>query len=240
VEGGWPEKIKVAALAAIAIATSPDLVIALLTDVREIMHGPNAEKILTANLLTALKEHPEPSADWRTIHRGGPINENWLREAFAGVLFPPGSQSWWIGKRRLRGYKAEQFTDAYERYAIPDNYQLPPENTPSETQDSAVRPAPPAPSPKKSSPGLKEADGAGEITRPAQSPAPSESDPLQADGAGRGAGGGISPAPRKKRSPGLNKSEHGAGGADEKRHVGKYVRKTEESQPPVDRVDETW
>jgi Protein of unknown function (DUF3631)/Toprim domain len=239
VGGRWPRKIKAAALADDATKIPPDKVVALLTDTREIMHGQYAVEILTADLLTALKDHPEPSADWRSAHRGGPINEYWLREALDGILFPPGSQSWWLGKHRLRGYRAQQFADAYERYAIPDNYRLPPENISAEGGESSDPSAPSALSSKKPGSGLKTLNGAdadGGVMYPS---APS-SHPRP--GADRATTPLPASAPREKHSSAQKKTKGGADGADQadKTRPPQVHAQTAKKQPKSIKVDETW
>jgi hypothetical protein len=124
--GHWPGKMRTAALVKIDTGVPPDRIIALLTDIRDVMRDPRGEKplarMLTADLLNALVEYKDPSGDWRTCNRGGPINAYWLRDSLTGLLRPPGSQRWREknSKVPLHGYTIEQFEDAFERYNIPD------------------------------------------------------------------------------------------------------------------------
>jgi putative DNA primase/helicase len=114
VGGHWPAKIEAAALAAIKQTASTDAVVALLADARKVIG--ERERILTAELIDGLRAVEDPSWDWNTCHRGGPINAYWLRDALADVLDPPGTREWKVAGRTRIGYTADQFRDAYRRY----------------------------------------------------------------------------------------------------------------------------
>jgi Protein of unknown function (DUF3631)/Toprim domain len=119
VGGYWPTKIEAAAMAAMKLAVSSDVIIAFLTDVRAIIG--QRDRILTTELINSLRSMEDPSWDWNTCHRGGPINAYWLRDKLADVLVPPGTREWKVGGRKRNGFTADQFNDGYQRYL-----QLPP------------------------------------------------------------------------------------------------------------------
>jgi hypothetical protein len=130
VGGHWREKIKAAALASAGIRVVPDVVIALLTDLSDVLWDPRKEKprerMLTDDMVAGLTEHKAPSWDWKTCNRGGPVNRYWLRDNLAGVLDPPNSQRWRekTSKHPLHGYTFVQFEDAFERYSIASNHKV--------------------------------------------------------------------------------------------------------------------
>jgi hypothetical protein len=112
--GEWQARIEVAALAAVKAGTTPDDITPLLSDIREVMG--ERERISTAELITLLRDKPDPAGDWNACYRGGPLNAYALRERLRDVLIPPGSQRWKVGTRTVHGYSAEQFADACRRY----------------------------------------------------------------------------------------------------------------------------
>jgi putative DNA primase/helicase len=112
--GHWPQKIEAAARAALQLTVSADVIVAFLADAREII-GERGH-ILTTELIDALRSLEDPSWDWNTCHRGGPVNAYWLRDRLADVLDPPGTKEFKVGNKSRRGYEARQFHDAYERY----------------------------------------------------------------------------------------------------------------------------
>jgi putative DNA primase/helicase len=114
VGGHWPAKIEAAALAAMKQNVSTDAVVALLTDAKSVIG--ERERILTAELIEELRSVEDPSWDWNTCYRGGPINAYWLRDSLADVLDPPGTRQWKVGGKTRNGYTADQFRDAYRRY----------------------------------------------------------------------------------------------------------------------------
>jgi putative DNA primase/helicase len=114
VGGHWPAKIEAAATAAMKQTVSTDAVVALLTDARTVIG--ERERILTTELIDGLRSVEDPSWDWNTCYRGGPINAYWLRDTLADVLDPPGTREWKVAGRTRNGYAADQFRDAYRRY----------------------------------------------------------------------------------------------------------------------------
>jgi hypothetical protein len=120
VGGHWPQKIEAAARAAMQQTVSADIIVAFLTDAREIIG--ERDHILTTELIDTLRSLEDPSWDWNTCHRGGPINAYWLRDRLADVLDPPGTREFKVGSKTRRGYEAKQFHDAYERYLKPHNH----------------------------------------------------------------------------------------------------------------------
>ncbi len=117
--GRWPQRIEAAALAAIGQPMSTDVIVALLTDIREILGA--RDRILTTELIEALRSLEDPSWDWTTCYRGGPVNAYWLRDRLANVLDPPGAKVFKVGRKTRHGYEARQFHDANKRYIQPHN-----------------------------------------------------------------------------------------------------------------------
>jgi putative DNA primase/helicase len=123
----WPQKIEAAARAAMEQTGSADVIVAFLADAREIIG--ERDHILTTELIDALLTLEDPSWDWKTCHRGGPVNAYWLRDRLADVLDPPGTKEFKVGNKSRRGYEARQFQDAYDRYL---NRHNPSEHTTAE------------------------------------------------------------------------------------------------------------
>jgi hypothetical protein len=120
--GHWPATIETAALAAMGQTVPSDVIIAFLTDTREIIG--EREHILSTELIDALRALEDPSWDWNGCNRGGPITTYWLRDKLADVLIPPGTKAFRAGSKTRRGYEAGQFHDAYERYLQQHNPSL--------------------------------------------------------------------------------------------------------------------
>jgi hypothetical protein len=246
----WPGKVKAAALAAVGTKTVPDAIIALLTDLRDVLWDLRKDKprvrMLTADMVAGLLDHKAPSWDWKTCNRGGPINAYWLSEHLAGVLIPSGSQRWRENgsKNQLHGYTSEQFGDAFVRYSIPDNHKVQEagaaESISQNAPDSPVSPGSSDPDSKKRSPEqerFSEPDRArGGGSPPAQGVEPanpasepdSEPTPLPSSGS------------RQRRSAGLKKSKavtDGPEGSGKKRDSRKHIQNP---QPEGEEIDETW
>jgi hypothetical protein len=112
--GDWPKKARDAAIALVAAGkeAEPSLGVRLLADLR-IAFG-NAEQMTTAAILAALREMPE--APWNDL-KGRPIDDRGLASKLRkyGVK----SRVVRIGGTTPRGYRREDFIDAWQRYLPP-------------------------------------------------------------------------------------------------------------------------
>jgi hypothetical protein len=213
VGGNWPAKIEAAARAAMSLSVSSDVIIAFLADAREVIG--QRDRILTSELLEALKAKEDPSWDWNACHRGGPVNAFWLRDALADVLIPPGSRAWKAGGHVRRGYTADQFDDAYRRY-LPAH----PENMIQKPGISGISSAPSATGMKKHSqtqeisPVADDEEGQKRYPQPAAS-----ATDTVADGSGSGYQTGPSPSSATAQKGKQDKHNYVpvADGADQKR-----------------------
>jgi hypothetical protein len=110
--GHWPERARVAAVAAVAasgVKAVPSLGVQLLEDIRTVFDKTAAERLLTETLLEHLKILA-PSR-WRRLDANG------LARLLAGYNVKPRESR--IGKQVRRGYRREWFEDAWTRYLEP-------------------------------------------------------------------------------------------------------------------------
>jgi putative DNA primase/helicase len=116
--GTWPARARTAALYAIGQSISVGDIVPLLADARDVLG--KRDEIETREFLQLLIDLPEPRRDWAVVNRGRPINAYWLRKHLNEVLDPPETQGWHVGegstRRYCRGYRAAQFSDAFQRY----------------------------------------------------------------------------------------------------------------------------
>ncbi|MGH8468553.1 MAG: DUF3631 domain-containing protein [Gammaproteobacteria bacterium] len=153
--GDWP------ALARQAMAAQPDepddsVAVMLLADIRQFFEDGETDRSLTANLvayLTGLEERP-----WNDWRRGKPLTPNQLARLLAPFKIKPGTLR--VGGDRAKGYRLEDFGDAFTRYlplkggySIRDTVtmasQLDPDDFRSVTTDNDVTDLnPPKPAPQ--------------------------------------------------------------------------------------------
>jgi hypothetical protein len=110
--GDWPARARSAALALSTGADVDDdsIAVQLLTDIRRVFDA-NGNRIATANLLAALANDEEaPWAEWY----GKPITARGI----AKLLHPfrIKTMAVWVDGEKARGFKREQFEDAWKRY----------------------------------------------------------------------------------------------------------------------------
>lgn len=84
----------------------------LLADIQEIFEMKRANKISTADLIGALIEDDEKS--WATYNRGKPLSPKQLANKLKDYGIR--SETIRIGYETPKGYRLDQFTDAFERY----------------------------------------------------------------------------------------------------------------------------
>jgi putative DNA primase/helicase len=117
--GAWPARARAAALFAARQAISVGDIVPLLEDSRDAVG--KREEIETVEFIQLLLALPEPRRDWAVANRGRPINAYWLRSHLNEVLNPPGTMRLDDkGGRTRRGYRLEQFGDAFRRYLEPE------------------------------------------------------------------------------------------------------------------------
>jgi hypothetical protein len=115
VGGDWPQRARDAAITLNGRTVAVGDVVPLLTDIFAAFGG--RERLTTAELTAAMLALEEPSADWSTAYKKGPINEYWLRDHLKGLVHAPDHErKWKAGKKTVRGYRKEHFRDALERY----------------------------------------------------------------------------------------------------------------------------
>lgn len=115
--GDWPARARSAALALSTGADVDDdsIAVQLLTDIRRVFDA-NGDRIATAVLLAALAGDEEaPWAEWY----GKPITARGV----AKLLHPfrIKTMAVWVDGEKARGFKREQFEDAWKRYLTEEN-----------------------------------------------------------------------------------------------------------------------
>jgi hypothetical protein len=133
--GEWPQRAREAAVAFVAESQedTPSLGIRLLTDLRTVFEGHAS--MATVALLKAL--HGLDEAPWAEIARGEPLNALGLSQR----LRPYGvkSRNVRIGSQVVKGYKREDFADAWNRY-LPPSPQKPATGATTESQTEEETP----------------------------------------------------------------------------------------------------
>jgi putative DNA primase/helicase len=109
----WTEHARSAALAISAQDLSPqDLGSKLLADIKSVFDSTMAERISSADLISALTEDLE--SPWATYRHGKPLNPRDLNEMLSA--YDIHSKSLRFGPSSLRGFDYSQFKDAFARY----------------------------------------------------------------------------------------------------------------------------
>jgi Protein of unknown function (DUF3631) len=130
--GNWPDHIDEAAKAAQArVEDEASRLELLLEDIRAVGFGGNNTEVRSADLVQRLIELE--GRPWAELSRGKPLTQNRLARLLKPLAIGPGN----VGPEnsRARGYRRDQFQDAFERYLAPE--------TPSElhrcTQGDEIR-----------------------------------------------------------------------------------------------------
>jgi hypothetical protein len=114
--GDWPERARTAALELSTGDAREDesLGVRLLADIRAILEAEGIDRVKTSDLLTALAA--DDDAPWGNWY-GKPITS----QALGHLLRPYGikTREIWADNAKARGYRLEQFEDAWVRY-LPD------------------------------------------------------------------------------------------------------------------------
>lgn len=115
--GDWPRQARSAALALHGLEEdTPSIGAELLACIREAFDNRHTDKLSTADLLDALAENDE--SPWATWNRGKPMTPHQLAKRLGE--FSITSNTVRIGIKTPKGYRLEQFTEAFERYLCSD------------------------------------------------------------------------------------------------------------------------
>ncbi len=111
--GNWPQRANNAFASLVTKeADEEGLAIMLLADIRQVLSETDSGRIFSgvlAGALCALSDRP-----WSEANRGRPISENWLARRLGVFGIKPNGLR--IKTDRARGYEAEDFKEAFERY----------------------------------------------------------------------------------------------------------------------------
>lgn len=119
--GDWPGLAREAALALSkrnaenTVSTGAEL----LADIREVFREKNVDRLSSKDLLAALTGDEEKS--WHTYNRGQPMTPKQLAKRLRGYEILSGTVRTWSGTPK--GYKLEQFSEAFARYLEPKTEQ---------------------------------------------------------------------------------------------------------------------
>lgn len=129
--GEWPKRARAAAVALVAAAKErpASLGIRLLADIKTIFDSRDADAMSTADLIDALCGLEE--APWSEIAGGKPMNARGLANRLKA--YGIASRNVRAGTAIVKGYRREDFADAWKRYLPP----LPAENATSATAATA-------------------------------------------------------------------------------------------------------
>lgn len=134
--GDWPRLARSAAIVLHGLEEeAPSIGAELLTSIREAFEQRHADRLSTADLLEALAEDDE--SPWATWNRGRPMTSHQLAKRLAE--FGIKSSTVRIGIRTPKGYRLEQFTEAFERYLSGDTPNAT-ATPPQPSNDAAFRP----------------------------------------------------------------------------------------------------
>ncbi|MCB6182975.1 DUF3631 domain-containing protein [Leeia sp. TBRC 13508] len=112
---GWSDKARKAALKLSGVEDAPSVDQELLADIRDIFADKDADKISSKDLIDALVSDDEKM--WRTYNRGREMTPKQLVNRLKS--FGIGSSVLRIGFSTARGYRKDDFEDAFKRY-LPD------------------------------------------------------------------------------------------------------------------------
>jgi putative DNA primase/helicase len=110
--GEWPERARQAALLLGGADDDDSLRVKLLADIRDAFSEKAADRLSSddvINILIGLEDHP-----WAEINKGKPLTKNGLAARLKPFHISPGTVRVMSGT--AKGYKLEQFRDAFARY----------------------------------------------------------------------------------------------------------------------------
>lgn len=115
--GEWPARARAAALAMADHDVDGDGIgVRLLADIRTLFQAKQKTRYPSAELLRDLTELEE--APWSEYNRGKPINARGLARLLSGFDVVVGTIR--VGPETPKGYRLEQFDDAFSRYLAPE------------------------------------------------------------------------------------------------------------------------
>jgi hypothetical protein len=116
--GDWPRIARSAAVLLHGLEEdAPSTGVELLASIRDAFDGKRANSLATATLLEALAENEE--APWAAWNRGKPMSAHQLAKRLSEFGIKPTTIR--IGLQTPKGYKREQFEEAFERYLPADS-----------------------------------------------------------------------------------------------------------------------
>ena len=130
VGGEWPDRLRKVALgmADAALGNNTSTKVALLSDIRDIFTERAVDNIFSEVLVKALVEIE--GSRWSEYRKNGkPITQNGVAKLLDGFQINPGTVR--QGSKTLKGYRLDQFSDAFTRYL-------------ADSGDAAVTPSHPA------------------------------------------------------------------------------------------------
>lgn len=115
--GDWPRIARTTAISLHGLEEdAPSINAELLTSIREVFDNRQTDRLSTADLLNALAENDE--SPWATWNRGKPMTPHQLAKRLSEFRIT--SNTVRIGFKTPKGYRLEQFTEAFERYLCSD------------------------------------------------------------------------------------------------------------------------
>lgn len=115
--GNWPRLARIAAATLHGLEEdTPSIGAELLASIREAFDNRRADRLSTADLLEALAEDEE--APWAAWNRGKPMTPHQLSKRLSEFGIKPTTQR--IGFKTAKGYRREQFEEAFKRYLSAD------------------------------------------------------------------------------------------------------------------------
>lgn len=111
--GDWPKRARYAAIALHGLEEeTPSVGAELLASIRDAFDNKRADRLPTAELLEALADDEE--APWAAWNRGKPMTPHQLSKRLSEFGIKP--TTFRIGLKTPKGYKREQFGEAFKRY----------------------------------------------------------------------------------------------------------------------------
>ncbi|SFJ07634.1 Protein of unknown function [Pseudomonas guineae] len=115
--GDWPRLARSAAVTLHGLEEdAPSIGAELLASIREAFDSKRTDHLPTAAMLEALAEDEE--APWAAWNRGKPMTPHQLAKRLSEFGIKPGTIR--VGIRTAKGYRREQFTEAFDRYLSAD------------------------------------------------------------------------------------------------------------------------
>jgi len=115
--GDWPRIARAAAVSLHGLEEdAPSIGAELLASIRDAFDTRRTDRLSTADLLETLADDEE--APWAAWNRGKPMTPHQLSKRLSEFGIKPGTNR--VGLRVAKGYRLEQFTEAFNRYLSTD------------------------------------------------------------------------------------------------------------------------